>query len=79
MVKRFFFKRSIPFLAIGKVIDLNYVEDKTPSSGDLPRHVAKEFKQYCGPVWDKTTPFHVPISTFERRRRGGGFTRRKYL
>jgi hypothetical protein len=25
--------------AIGKVIDLNYAEDKNPNSGDLPRHV----------------------------------------
>jgi hypothetical protein len=47
--------------AIGKVIDLNYAEDNTPNSGDLPRHVVVEFKKYCGPVWDKTTPFHVPI------------------
>jgi hypothetical protein len=31
--------------AIGKVILLNYAEEKNPNYGYLPRHVVVEFKQ----------------------------------
>jgi hypothetical protein len=42
--------------ALGTIIDLHFRVGSNPNCGDLPEYVSVEFREYCGPVWDKIRP-----------------------
>ena len=42
--------------ALGTLIDFHFRIGSNPNCGDLPEYISVEFKEYCGPVWDKTRP-----------------------
>lgn len=42
--------------ALGTIIDLHFRVGSNPNCGDLPEYVSVEFREYCGPVWDKSRP-----------------------
>jgi hypothetical protein len=42
--------------ALGTLIDFHFSTGSKPNCGELPDYISVEFREYCGPVGDKTRP-----------------------
>ena len=47
--------------SMGKIIDIVYRQDESPSLGYLPLYVLVDFHLYIGPAFDEDHPTYVPI------------------
>ena len=47
--------------ACGTVDEIVFEKGNNPNKGNLPKYVVVDFPLYCGPVWDKQNPTHVPV------------------